>query len=188
MASLTELAIRYSSDKYYWHSYVPLYEKLFQEIPIKVERVLEIGIGYEALMQPFLPAGVQYVHGSSLKMWSEYWPNAHIFACDIRKDALVNNDQIWSMECDQSKAEDIRKLIEWSGGWFDVVIDDGSHQFEHQLLTAQILLPEVCGGGVYVIEDVWPNNGEELARRLGGELWIGSRGRDDNMVIIKKDR
>ena len=186
MPKLRDLAIKYASDKLYWHSYIPLYEQLFAQI--RVERVLEIGIGYKDLMQPFLPAGVQYVHGSSLRIWSEYWPQAHIFACDIRQDALINEDRIWSLQCDQSKPEEVQKLIAWSGGWWDVVIDDGSHVDEHQLLTTKILLPEVNGGGVYVIEDVWPDAGKILAEQLGGELWIGKRGRDDNLVIIRKDQ
>lgn len=181
MPRLHDLAVKYASDKLYWHSYIELYDKLFAEM-FHVERVLEIGIGYEALMQPFLP--VPYVHGSSLRMWAEYWPDASIFACDIREDALINDDRIQSIQCDQSKPEEIKKLVEWSGGQFDVVIDDGSHIYEHQRLTAALLLPEVNEGGIYVIEDIWPVTGKTLAEELGGKLWIGERGRDDNLVII----
>src|SRR3990167_1615675 len=175
--SLESLAIKYSSDKYYRHSYIPVYERLFQGVPVR--RLLEVGIGFKDLMVPFLPKGVEYVHGSSLRMWREYWPGADIYACDIREDALIQEYRIISAVCDQSKLRSLFDLKLWAsnsrGCWFDVIIDDGSHQFNHQLLTAAVLLPTLVTGGVYVIEDTYPDKGAELAAMFGGELIVGSK-------------
>lgn len=183
--TLLQLAEKYHSDKLYWHSYIPMYEELFQDRDVK--RLLEIGIGFKDLMQPFLPAGVEYVHGSSVKMWEEYFPEAEIFACDIREDALVNEGRIRSTLCDQSSPADLGKLLEWSGAGFDVVIDDGSHLYLHQFTTAGVLIPQMKKGSIYVIEDVWDNEeGRALAKAFGGELWNGEKGRDDNMVVIRR--
>src|SRR5215471_2013904 len=71
--TLEQLAVQYSSDKFWAHSYIPYYDELFRPIREKVKCVLEIGIGYEELMQPFVP---EYVPASSLKMWRDYFPNA----------------------------------------------------------------------------------------------------------------
>src|SRR3990167_5400885 len=147
--TLTDLAIKYGCDKWFRHSYMPTYESLFAHR--HVHRLLEVGIGYEGLMTPFVPF---YVHGASLKMWSEYWPNANIYACDIREDALVNEGRIKSWYADQSRPMDLERLVANCGGKLDVVIDDGSHEYEHQIITATALLPWVMPhGGVYVIED-----------------------------------
>jgi demethylmacrocin O-methyltransferase len=182
--SLKDLAIKYASDKLYWHSYVEMYEKLFEGLEVK--RLLEIGIGYADLMKPFLPEGVSYVHGSSLYMWQEYFPEAEIFACDIREGTLVNEGRIHSMVCDQSDEDSLFNLAIKFGIHYDVIIDDGSHQHEHQRLTASILLPAVRKGGLYIVEDVWPPDGLKLASEFGGYLIAGEKGRDDNMVVIQK--
>lgn len=181
--TLEELAKKYSSDKLYWHSYIPMYEKLFAGM--KVRRLLEIGIGFRDLMVPFLPAGVEYVHGSSVKMWEEYFPEAMIFACDIREDALVNEGRIRSMLCDQSNAFDLGIMCGAFGLQYDVIIDDGSHDYLHQKITAQLLL-KYTRSSIYIIEDVWPNKGQALADEFGGELLCGEKGRDDNMVVIRR--
>jgi hypothetical protein len=44
-----------------------------------------------------------------------------------------------------------------SGGNFDVVIDDGSHVPEHQLISFESLWPAVKPGGLYIVEDLETN-------------------------------
>ena len=182
--TLTELAKKYSSDKFFRHSYLGPYERLLGWR--KVHRLLEIGIGYEGLMQPFLPEGIAYCHGSSLRMWSEYWPLAEIYACDIRPDALINEGNIKSWVADQSSEEDLLRVVQNCGGKLDVIIDDGSHQFEHQRISARVLLPWLNKHGVYMIEDTYSDKGAELAKEFGGRLVIGNRQPDDCLCIIER--
>jgi hypothetical protein len=183
--TLLQLAEIFHSDKLHWHSYIPKYEELFKDR--KVETLLEIGIGYADLMTPFLPEGVSYIHGSSLYMWQEYFPDAAIFACDIREGTLINEGRIHSMVCDQSSRSDLFKVAYECKRFPDVIIDDGSHIYEHQRITAQFFVPYMPVGALYVIEDVWDNEkGHALATEFGGELWRGEKGRDDNMVVIQK--
>ncbi len=78
---------------------------------------------------------------------------------------------------------------------FDVIIDDGSHVTEHQILTAECLLPRLNPGGVYVIEDCYPDTGMQIIqalapvalRRRGSsiDLVSGSKRPDDNLVVIQ---
>ena len=186
--TLTELAKKYSSDKLFRHGYLPHYERLLATR--NVQRLLEVGIGYKDLMQPFLPEGIEYCHGSSLKMWSEYWPEAEIWACDIREDTLINEGNIHSVLCDQSSGRSLAEMVMASTDVlkhkFDVIIDDGSHQLEHQKLTASVLLPRLAHGGVYIIEDTYPDKGAELALLFGGQLIAGYKQPDDFLVVIER--
>ena len=183
--TLTELAKKYGCDKFYSHSYLGVYEQLLAKR--KVNRLLELGIGYESLMTPFVP---HYVHGASLRMWSEFWPDADIFACDIREDTLVNEGRIKSVVCDQSSGASLAEMVfavtDGLKHKFDVVIDDGSHQLEHQKLTASVLLPHIAKGGVYIIEDTYIDKGAELAVMFGGVLVIGTKRSDDCLVVIHR--
>jgi len=59
------------------------------------------------------------------------------------------------MVCDQSSEESLRKTAAALRGKFDFILDDGSHQLQHQALTAAVLIPLLLSPtGVYVIEDV----------------------------------
>jgi len=194
MRPLIPLARKYCCDKLFTHSYIPFYEELFDGMEVK--RLLEIGIGYEELMTPFVP---KYIHGASLKMWEEYFPEAEIFGCDIRKDTLFNEGRIRTYVCDQSNPRSLENLITWIGEDFDVIIDDGSHVTEHQIIAARTLIPHLNHeGGVYIIEDV--KDPKEVAHGIGSWLWMGShltypdiisfspRGPvwDDTLVVIQK--
>ena len=66
----------------------------------------------------------------------------------------------------------------------DVIIDDGSHQPEHQMLTASILRWHLAPGGVYVIEDV--QKPEEVAAAVGGTIHKWDRSWDDCIVEVRK--
>lgn len=178
---LKPLAEKYGCDKLHSHSYISFYEEALSVI--NVSRLLEVGIGFEHLMLPFVPF---YIHGASLLMWRDAFPEAEIFSCDIRPETLVNEDRIHSVVADQSDADSLKAMANGFGGNFDVIIDDGSHQREHQLLTAQVLIPYLRPGGLYCIEDVMLHNCDELAAAIGGHVWKGSKRIDDNIVWVRK--
>ncbi len=177
--SLATLALRYHCDKLTRHSYISFYENLFADM--EIGNMLEIGIGYKELMEPFAPG---YVDGASIYMWRDYLPNTNIWACDIRGDILINDGRIHSFVCDQSKVEELQKLVERIGVKLDVIIDDGSHQLVDQILSARTLLPHLNLGGVYVIEDV--QRVDELVGAIGGVPYCFGKTSDDNLVVIRR--
>lgn len=180
--TLTELAEKYHSDKLYNHSYIPFYESLFAEMDIS--RVLELGIGYESLMRPFLPPDVSYLHGSSLLLWQEYFEDAHIFGTDIRPDTMIlDQERIETFIVDQAKATNLWWLRDHLG-WTDIILDDGSHQAEHQILTAAVLLPMLADGGIYIVEDC--QEPERVQNAIGGEIVRFNKRPDDCLVVIRK--
>lgn len=145
--NLAPIAAKYGSDKCAWHSYGRIYDQLFTDVTVR--KVLEIGIGYSGLL------GEKYESGASLRMWAEYFPDAEIYGLDIRPDALVNEGRIHSYQCDQGKVESLLAARAAIGTDFDLIVDDGSHVPEHQILSACVLWPCVAPGGRYIIEDVW---------------------------------
>jgi limonene-1,2-epoxide hydrolase len=174
---LKSLAVKYGCDKLYHHSYVPFYEKLFAVM--RVRKLLEIGIGYEELMRGLAP---KYVHGGSLMMWRDYFPDALIYGCDVRKDTLFEAESIVTFFCDQSRKDDLYKMMA-KVGTVDVVIDDGSHKMEDQVETFKVLKPFVSSPGVYVVEDVMEP--EKVAEKIGGVVHRFLKGVDDNLVVVR---
>ena len=145
---LCELAVKYRTDKtpflsnlvtdpgWTTHGYTPYYHEILDGKDIK--RVLEIGI-----------AG-----GGSLRMWADYFPQAEIFGVDINPETLINEGRIKSFYGDQSSAETLKAVLDEIGGQFDLIIEDGSHQSPHQIVTANTLVPLLAPGGIYIMEDV----------------------------------
>jgi hypothetical protein len=132
-------------DKNEVHSYGPVYEQLFGPIRANVKNFLEIGI--------FL--------GQSMKVWRDYFSNAEIHGLDIDWRHVVRVrgwDRITGHICDQSKPGDLytvaSAICDEKEAFFDIIIDDGSHDPQHQIISFFTLRPFLKPGGYYIIEDV----------------------------------
>lgn len=144
MQTLAEIYQRYIApegghgDKGTAHTYIPVYEKILE--PYRENgSILEIGIH----------------SGLSLKMWREYFNNGMVAGADIVINQpvieLLNNENYKIFHCDATKAEFLTQL---NGLTFDVIIDDGSHDFQDQLDSFNLLKNSVNKNGVYIIEDI----------------------------------
>jgi hypothetical protein len=183
---LCELAEKYGSDKVesIFHSYTPFYDQLLSGRDVK--RVLEVGIGTPNAMNHM----AKYEVGASLKMWKEYFPNAEIWGLDNDPSAMFTEPHIQTMMCDQSDRESLLSVAEIlePSGRFDLIIDDGSHQLDHQALTANTLIPRLLAySGVYVIEDVMFRSELYSVLRFPTDVHIGNLSRtwDDCLFIIE---
>jgi MycE methyltransferase N-terminal len=147
---LSELAARFSSDKWGGRWYTPHYQRHFEpyrELPVKV---LEIGIGgYDAI-----DAG-----GESLRMWKHYFRRGLIYGLDIFTKTGVEESRLSVVQGDQGD-EGFLDSLGRELGPFDIIIDDGSHMSHHVLASFNALFPHVKPGGIYVVEDLgtayWP--------------------------------
>jgi hypothetical protein len=155
MSYLCQLAEQYGCDKTasIFHDYTPFYDELLSRRSIK--RVLEIGIGNVVCMNHMQ----DYKPGASLRMWRDYFSNAEIWGLDNDQGVLFQEERIHTLPCDQSSQLSLLDTVGWFYDAdirnFDLIIDDGSHQLEHQALTANTLIPRLLSPtGVYVIEDV----------------------------------
>lgn len=97
----------------------------------------------------------------SLNLWLEYFPKSFIYGMDINKEEIGSRYHI--IKSDQSKIEDLNKALQIIKHPLFLIIDDGSHIPEHQLLTFNTLFNYLEPGGTYIIEDIetsyWSKNG-----------------------------
>lgn len=134
---LNEIGVRYNTDKSsIAHNFLDFYEQLLYGKQINT--VLEIGI-YE---------------GASLKMWAEYYHKAQIYGFDIDPSVLVNGGNIKSYLCDQSDSKQLYDTIMENGIDPDLVIEDGSHLWSHQIITFNTIFPLLKTGAIYIVEDL----------------------------------
>lgn len=140
---LCKLAYKYKSDKckrFGKHTYTEYYYNIFNKKRHKKLKILEIGIGGK--------------DGSSLKMWSEFFPESNVFGADYMQDRLINHDKIKSFLVDQRRQSHLKRLVDEIGPDIDIVIDDGSHRPNDQVFTCKVLMPLFKKSVLYIIEDV----------------------------------
>jgi hypothetical protein len=103
---------------------------------------------------------VGILNGASLSVWEEYFPRAKIIGADIDSSCRrLARERVVIEVIDQSNLEDLVELGRKYGP-FDIIIEDGSHQWEHQITTLRTLFPFMRNGGYYVVEDLHTNFGE----------------------------
>ena len=151
--SMATLMNRHGTDKLFHHHYEDEYERHFapfRDLPI---RLLEIGVG-----------GFKGIDcgGESLKVWRDYFSQAHIVGIDCEPKTLDFGPRVEIHQCDANDQAALRGLNEACGP-FDIIIDDGSHFQEHVLNAFSQLWMLLNPGGIYVIEDMatayWPEYG-----------------------------
>jgi hypothetical protein len=161
---LCKLAVQYGVDKAPMinHYYTQGYWRLFRSKRMQVQSMLEIGIGNENAMLKWV--GHSYRPGASLRMWKEFFPAAHIYGCDIVPQVMIRNqDRITTFVTDQSSKESLLHTIR-KIGTCDLILDDGSHQLEHQQISFRTLWPSVNPNGMYIIEDIHPEHLNTIAQ------------------------
>ena len=140
--TLTEIFDKYRTDKgsvghgAEVHNYGLIYEQYFESLRNQSPVVLEIGV----------------LKGNSLRSWRDYFGNGTIYGVDNQVKALFKEPGLQTFFADQSKPETISELF--PDTLFDIIIDDGSHESDHQQKTFDTLFTKLKSGGYYVIEDI----------------------------------
>jgi len=157
MDSLDTISKKYALDKNICtgcHNYIPGYSSLFDKIRKNVKNVLEIGIGSVENGQMSGVLNLGYITGNSLKCWSEYFFNAKIYGIDIFAHPELNHGRIHTMVSDQSNTQELKNVVEYINEEIDIIIDDGSHNGEHQKISFMFLEKYLSKEGIYIIEDI----------------------------------
>lgn len=126
----------YSSIKH--SSYFHAYEDLFGSYRGRDITFVEVGI----------------LNGGSLFMWREFFgPKARIIGLDFNPAAKRWEQDGFEIHIgDQAKPEFWQELFAKIGN-VDILLDDGGHTFEQQIVTVCEALPHVRDGGLIAVED-----------------------------------
>ena len=143
MKSLTDLAIKYKTDKHGIHFYTKIYEKYMLPKIDQEIGLLEIGVGgYDEPQKG----------GESLKMWADFFSKGKIFSLDYFEKKLNLGSRIKIFKGSQSNREDLMRIVNETGE-LDFIIDDGSHINRDVIYTFKTLFKFLKHGGYYFIED-----------------------------------
>lgn len=122
-----------------WMHYFEVYHRHFQSFRDKPITMLEIGV----------------FHGGSLQMWKSYFgEQASIIGVDVNpRCATLAEPQIQIHIGNQADRGFLTDLAQQFGP-FDIVLDDGGHTMQQQLVSFDVLYPFIKPNGVYLCEDL----------------------------------
>jgi hypothetical protein len=131
-----------------WIHYFDIYEFWFKKYKNKPIVILEIGV----------------YQGGSLNMWRDYFgKEAKIFAIDINplcKQFETENTKIF-IGSQEDRA--FLKYVKSQVPKFDILIDDGGHTMQQQIISFEELFDHIKDDGLYLCEDLhtsyWKNYG-----------------------------
>jgi len=175
--SLDAIGRKHGTDKSsLHHNYLSLYETFFAPLRDRELTLMEIGV----------------FHGASLRTWEEYFPKAKIIGVDIQLASKVHErGRITIALADQSNIEELTRVAV-SHGPFDIIVEDGSHMWEHQITSLRTLFPFLKNDGFYIIEDLQTNYGSMQVDYNGVAVatcveylkaWVDLRVADDQIGI-----
>lgn len=182
------------------HPYTAVYTMLFAGLKGRSVRFAEIGV-----------AG-----GASAHMWSEYFthPDTKLVMFDRDMNFLqhcverVKDERLRTLPMDVAvdgmvSAPLLRGADGLADAKYDVILDDSSHDLEHQLRIIREAFPFVHPGGMLIVEDVFKATPEEeYVGKIGEQLagcaaayfvvcehamrWSPGWDNDKMLILVKK--
>ena len=131
--------------------YTPYYDLLFRHLKNEKINFAEIGIENNA----------------STKMWRKYFSKAKIYGFEfedikIKKAKKHKLKNTVYHKIDVSNQNNIHKAFSKINKKFDIIIDDSTHIFDHQINVIKKVHPFIKKNGLLIIEDIYKNRQENL--------------------------
>lgn len=162
-----QVALKHGTDKASsHHGYMGVYQQLLEHR--KVERLFEIGCA----------------HGKSLWMWHELFPDALIVGCDIVEECRLHQRKKVAVLIADARDASKMAAVSQLHGPFDVIVDDGEHNKETIVPAFEELYPRLSPGGVYIIEDLKPDDPVEAWANDFMQQWGGTYYKTKNAGLI----
>ncbi|MFI5175967.1 MAG: class I SAM-dependent methyltransferase [Terriglobia bacterium] len=122
-----------------WKHYLEIYDRHFSRFRGTDVHLVEIGV----------------FDGGSLQMWKSYFgPRSRIYGVDVDPNCKqLEEEQISIFIGDQSDEKFLRVLAKTLPR-IDILIDDGGHKMNEQIITFDVLFPHIDKEGIYVCEDL----------------------------------
>jgi|TARA_B110000259_G_scaffold25957_1_gene26770 hypothetical protein len=126
----------YNSIKH--STYFDSYDHFFKDFRNKKITFVEIGV----------------LAGGSLFMWRDYFgPKARIIGIDFNPNAKKWEKHGFEIFIGSQSDENFWNEFKTKVGNIDILLDDGGHTYEQQIITTECLLDAINDGGLLVIED-----------------------------------
>lgn len=152
---IIEVSQKRLTDKSTTHTYELIYPELLEKYLGKELNIFEVGTGY----------------GGGLLILSDLFPESKIFALDHSYDCpyclkpktlpagrdeslIINFDDrnvTFLNPCDQCDPIILNSIPDC-----DIIIEDASHQYHKSMGTFELLEKKIKKGGIYIIEDIYP--------------------------------
>lgn len=179
---------RKEGEIYICHDYLKRYDREWSKWRDEPIRLLEIGLNV----------------GASVKLWQDYFTQAHIVGVDIADfvpKVKIDPDRFTFVKGSAFDPYFLQRFME-TEALFDIIIDDGAHASGPIIMAFNQLFGHVKPGGYYIIEDFaevknleshspgYPNQ-IEFAQTLLGNILLGERDIDEafvskELLILKK--
>jgi Methyltransferase domain len=135
-----------------WEHYFDIYHRHFAKFVGRDVHLVEIGV----------------YSGGSLEMWKSYLgPHAKIHGVDIEEACRVYDDGQTRIHIGDQADRSFWRQFRQDVPQLDIVVDDGGHTPEQQIVTLEELLPHLRPGGVFLCEDADGVHNEFLAYAAG---------------------
>ena len=159
-SELCELGKKYDTDKSsqrnnvtnhrHCHPYTLFYDDIFKSKKDEKLKIAELGI----------------LDGGSLLMFKDYFANSEIYGFEYNNDLInnfkqkFNNDRVTLSNIDVTNKNSIIKAFSDLNILYDIIIEDTTHQFEHQINVIENTYKYLKPGGVLIIEDIFKSYNE----------------------------
>ena len=122
-----------------WRHYFDIYHRHFAKFVGREVHIVEIGV----------------FSGGSLDMWKSYFgPRCHVYGVDIEPACKNYEDDRVRIFIGDQADRDFWKTFREQVPVIDILVDDGGHKPDQQMVTLEEMLPHIRPGGVFLCEDV----------------------------------
>jgi hypothetical protein len=137
MSELDKIGVRFQTDKSsLHHDFLRFYERRLARFRQQEAVIFEFGVH----------------QGASIRTLAEFFPHGKVVGVDINLENIEGLPRNAALVAgDATSLPSLKSLID-GFGWPDIVIDDASHRWDHQIQTLQYVWPFLKPGGVYIVE------------------------------------
>ena len=148
-----------------WVHYFQIYEKWFS--PYRGKEIV------------FVEIGVQ--NGGSIQMWKDYFgKDAQIVGVDIDERCKQFEEEKISIEIGSQEDPAFWAAFRKKYPRVDILLDDGGHTMNQQIVTFREMFPHIKDGGLYMCEDCHTSY-------FNNKFWSGGLKREGTFIEFTKN-
>tara|TARA_B100001758_G_C18355146_1_gene582247 strand:+ start:416 stop:1276 length:861 start_codon:yes stop_codon:yes gene_type:complete len=122
---------------------------------------------YDNLLEEYIGKDITFIEvgvldGGSLFMWQDFFGDkARIIGIEINESAKIWRDHGFEIFIGSQSDPIFWRDLFTQVGKVDVVLDDGGHTYQQQIVTVESCLPNIKNGGKIIVEDTYTSYQKE---------------------------